>query len=356
MKKIRLTVFLGSFTVGGGQQVVYEILKKLDRNQADVTVICYEGRVHTPLEAAVEKLVKLVYLNESGTITLGKARTVFSAIDQSKPDVVHVHLGGMAYAVPWALLRHKPLLITAHAKPEKAFPPRALPLIRWGLRRDCIRIAAVSEENQWALQRFLGIEDRRIVLVNNGIDTERFYREAHEHFTFINVGRQDENKNQMMILRAFARLRASFDNLRLILAGDGPVHQQMLEQAEALGVGESVEFPGMVSCVEEYYAVSDVYVQSSYREALPMSILEAMAAELPIVATDVGGLRDIVKGNGVLIQPGDEDALYDAMRSLYCMGQAERAEMGKHSRSIVKQGYSSEDMARQYLQMYQEMT
>ena len=356
MKKIRLTVFIGSFTIGGGQRVVCETLRKLDRSLVDVTVICYESRVHTALEATVEELVKPVYLNEGGTVTLKKARRILSSIDQSKPDVVHVHLGGMAYAVPWALIRRKPLLITVHAKPEKAFPNKLLPFIRWGLRRGCIRIAAVSEENQRALQDFLHAGNARIDLVNNGIDTNRFYSKAHEHFTFINVGRQDENKNQMMILRAFARLNASYHGLRLILAGDGPVHRQMQEQAQALGVSEAVEFPGMVSCVEEYYAVSDVYVQSSYREALPMSILEAMAAELPIVATDIGGLRDIVKQNGVLVPAGDEDALYHAMHNLYRMGQDERAEMGKRSGAIVEQGYSSDDMARKYLQLYQEMS
>lgn len=355
MEKIRVTVFIGSFTIGGGQRVVCETLRQLDPSQVDVTVICYEGRTHTALETAVEELLKPVYLNEGGTITPQKARRIFSAIDRSRPDVVHVHLGGMAYAVPWALLRRRPLLITAHTKPEKAFPGKLLPFIRWGLRRGSIRVAAVSEGNQRALRDFLHAGNAPVDLVNNGIDPKRFYRKAHEHFTFINVGRQDENKNQLMLLRAFARLYAAEPEIRLILAGDGPVHHQLQEQARKLGVGQAVEFPGMVDCVEDYYAVSDVYVQSSYREALPMSILEAMAAELPIVATDVGGLRDLVKENGVLVPAGDEDGLYEAMHSLYRRKEAERAEMGKRSASIVEQGYSSKQMAQQYLRLYRDM-
>lgn len=83
------------------------------------------------------------------------------------------------------------------------------------------------------------------------------------------------------------------------------------------GLYKVVTMPGNVSNVEDYYALADVYVQASHREALPLTTLEAMAAGLPIISTDVGGMKDIFKDNGILISDNDDTALLCAMKSYY---------------------------------------
>lgn len=109
--------------------------------------------------------------------------------------------------------------------------------------------------------------------------------------------------------------------------------------------------PGEVSNVEDYYAISDVYVQSSHREALPMSILEAMAAGLPIISTDVGGIRDVVKGNGILVEEANDDALYYAMKKIYDSSEKVISEIQKES-FLLSESYSSKKMAVSYMNLY----
>ena len=354
MRRLRVTIFFGGFTIGGGQNVVYESIKNIDQSQVDLTVICYEGKANTTMEQEAEKSCSIVYLNEKGKVTLAKARRIFAALKATKPDVVHVHLGGMVYAVPWALLHSTPLLITAHTKPEQAFPHQILPLIKWGIRRKKIRIAAVSKENLAMMQNYFQINDERLSYVNNGIDLQRYYGKQHELFTFINVARQDANKNQAQIIRCFAEVHKKHPNTRLLLVGDGPCHQSLKELVQEMGMYESIDVVGMRSNVEDYYAISDVYVQASHREALPMSALEAMASGLPIISTDVGGMRDIVSTNGYLIPDNDSDALIRSMLSVLGLEPSELARMKQQSLANVCP-YSADQMAKAYMHLYRDM-
>lgn len=354
MRKLRLTMFIGLLSVGGAQQMVCELVKKLDRNRVDIHVICYEGRAYTRIEREIEAYCTVTYLDAKGKVTLSKVKHVFSAIKKSKPDVVHAHLGGMVYVVPWVLLNKTPLLITAHAKPSMAFPSVILPLIKYGIAKQRIYIAAVSEKNQKLLQDFMQVEDERIVCVNNGIDIDCYYKLQHDYFTYINVARQDENKNQAAIIRAFAEIIQRGFSAKLILVGNGPTHESLKTLVDELNITDAVEFPGEVSDVERFYAVSDVYIQSSHREAMPMSVLEAMAAGLPIISTDVGGLRDVVQGNGILVQDNDEEALCEAMQKFIEFTESEITAMRRKTKALVSR-YSSDTMAARYMDLYSKM-
>ncbi|MBR6165053.1 MAG: glycosyltransferase [Clostridia bacterium] len=354
MEKLRLLIFIGSLSVGGGQMVAAQIVKNIDKTGIEISVLCYEGQTYSELEKEVEKNCSVEFLHERGKITPGKMLRIFAEISKRKPDIVHVHLGGMAYAVPWALLHNIPLLITAHTRPDQAFPAAVLPLIKWGLKKKKIRIAAVSEENLILMQQYFCIHDKRIVCINNGVEIEKFYQKKHNHFTFINVSRQDDNKNQAAIIYAFSKIKQVHPDAKLILAGDGPTHQQLIRLVKELNMESSVDLPGMVSDPEQYYAVSDVYIQSSHREAMPMSVLEALASGLPIISTDVGGLKDVIHGNGFIIPDHDDDALSEAMIRMISADDEQIQLMRSKSKEIVRK-YSAPEMANQYLKYYLDM-
>ena len=332
--------------------MVYELHKYLNQEQFEPIILCYEGKCGSALEKKAEGRVDICYLDVKGRVTLRSIQKVFKKIKELKPDVIHAHLGGLAYATLWAMLgKRRKILITAHTKPSRAFG-KSEPLIRWLLRhrKRSTKVVAVSQENQKMLTEYLtaGVD---YAYVNNGIDLENYYRKKHNVFTYINVARQDENKNQVAIIESFAQIHAQYPNTRLLLVGNGPCHKKLQAKAEELGLSDCVEFPGMVGDTENYYAVADVYVQSSHIEAMPLSLLEAMAAKLPIVSTDVGGIRDIVKENGVLVPDGSIEDLTQAMLKLYELSEEERAEMGKCALSLV-QAYSAEQMAREYEKLY----
>lgn len=350
-KRKRLTVLVDEFRVGGAQHMVYELIRNLDRERLDVEVLCYKKRADGDLSAWVEELCPVTYLGIEGQITPRNIWRVLQALQQKKPDLVHAHLGSVGFGTVWAILFRKKLIVTVHTKPEKAFRPRIEKLVRFALKLGRTKLVAVSDENAAAVKAYFGIDDRKCVCINNGVDLSRFERKPHEDFTLINVARQDENKNQAALVRCFARLHEEYPQTRLLLVGDGETHQALAAQVTELGLDGAVMLTGSVSNTEDYYAVSDLYVQCSHREGLPLSVLEAMAAGLPIVSTAVGGLADVVRENGTLVPDRDEDALYEAIEAVYEQPQEVTDAMCQASKRIVR-AYSSEEMARAYEKLY----
>lgn len=347
----RLLIAIGNLNIGGGQTVVRKLVENIDRTQYEVKVLCCGPQRGTVTEKKVSEVCEVEYLGMNGTNVFGLVRA-FRSISSYAPDVIHAHLGGVNVALPWCLLHKKRLVITAHTKPEKAFTPKMEKLVRSGVKKGLVYLIAVSEANFAACKAYFGLGDDRCFCVNNGVDVGRTTPSAHEGFTYINVATHNKNKNQEAILRCFARLASEQPDVTLTLAGDGPEHGYLAELAKTLGVSDRVAFPGMVDEPEGLYRTSDVYVQASHREAMPMSVLEAMGIGLPVIATDVGGLKDVVRDNGILVPDGDEDALYGAMRTLYHSTGEEKARRSSRSLEIVK-AYSAEKMAAEHIAVYQ---
>lgn len=354
MEKKRLTVLISDLGFGGAQNMVYEQLKHMNCNQFAVSVLCCGPQKGTDLEKKAEALFPVKYLGLHGRVTPATIFKALRAIQETKPDIVHSHIGANGFAALWHRIFKKPLIITVHAKPGVAFSKKTEKQVISILNRKNVKLVAVSEENANAVREYFNLNENKCVYVNNGIDLERFIRKAHDSFTVIHVGRQDENKNQAALIRCFDRLHEKYPNTKLFLLGDGDQHQKLIDQVAKLELQDVVVFTGNVSNTEDYYAVSDLYVQCSHREAMPLSVLEAMATGLPIVSTDVGGLRDVVQDNGILVPDNDEEALYRAMEQILEQSEQETETMCRASHRIV-QGYSSKAMAKAYEQIYNEM-
>ncbi len=354
IKLIRVAIVLEDFSIGGAQRVVSELVQHIDAQKVKLLVLCLWERSDTALAEAAEKVADVRYLGIHGKNLIANYFRISKILRSFHPDIVHAHLVGQLYAVPWGLLNHVPVLITAHTKPRKAFIKKIEWLIRYGVNHKKIWIAAVSQENLDLVKDYFPGAEKQCLCINNGINIHSFYRKEHADFTFINVARQDENKNQMAILRAFHCLYLQRNDIKLILAGDGPCHEKLAAEVKKLGLDQVVLLPGKVDQVSDYYAVADVYVQSSHREAMPMSVLEALAAGLPIISTDVGGLHDVVKGNGILCPDYDGEAIYQAMKRLLFMSSGERKLMIRGSQNISK-NYSSDKMAKRYESVYCEV-
>lgn len=334
--------------------MVYEQLKNVDTDRYEVSVVSNIPKSTSALEDQVCALFPVTYLNGGNAVTLKTVFQMVKAIQATKPDIVHAHLGSVGFASVWSMLYRKPLVITAHTKPEKAFSPKIEKMVRLALKTKRTKLVAVSEDNANKLRKYFDLNEELCGCVNNGIDLDRFTRKEHDGFTLIHVGRQDENKNQAALIRCFARLHEKDSNTKLLLLGDGDQHQKLIALAEQLGVADAVTFTGNVPNTEDYYAVSDLYVQCSHREAMPLSVLEAMATGLPIVSTDVGGLSDVVQDNGILVPDNDEEALYQAIEKIYKQSAEETEIMCAASDRIV-QSYSSKAMAQAYENIYSEM-
>ena len=352
--KTKILLLINQLGIGGAENMVYNLAKELTAMDEDVSIVCCGSKINNALEAKAESLCKVTYLNLTGRVTLQSYRTVLKEIKRQKPDVIHAHLGGVVFAAPLSVLLKIPLVITAHTRPDVAFSKKIVPALKFCIRFTNCKMVAVSRENFMLLKQYFGGSEGKYTYVNNGIDLSRFYKKQHEAFTFINVARQDENKNQIAILKAFTELYKENKKIKLYLVGDGPCHQMLQQEICRHGLDNVVTMPGNVSNVEDYYALADVYVQASHREALPLTTLEAMAAGLPIISTDVGGMKDIVKDNGFLLPDNDDNALKKAMLELMKGKSLDIIKLSDASKKLVKD-YSASAMAKKYLGIYQEI-
>lgn len=159
---------------------------------------------------------------------------------------------------------------------------------------------------------------------------------APHHVVFGYVGRFVPIKNLPTLLRAFGRLSARCDHVRLLLVGDGELRRSMERLAAELGLNGRVHFTGWVRDLPAIYGALDVAVLTSINEGTPLVLLEAMAAGRPVIATAVGGVEDLIDGGrtGLLVAAGDEDALVTAMARV-AASPDERERLGQAARRAI---------------------
>ena len=368
---MNIVISINRLDMGGAAHVVYEIVRNIDKNYFKVKIICIDGKTNSFLEqemlngdydivflknprlkkGTIARIINKLFFTYFDIISIIR---LYRELDKIKPDIVHAHQTGI-WAGYWTI-PHKLLLITTvHSRPDGTFNRFSEKFIlKLSIFLHRIILVAISKSNRNEIQSYWQLDDNSARYVDNGIDITKFFSMPHELFTFINVSRQDKNKNQSLILRAFSKLYHENPSIlmKLILVGDGDRHKLLIEETESLGVKNSVEFTGYVSSAVQYLSCSDVYISSAYREGFSLSVLEAMASRLPIIATDAGGVRDLAAENGILIPCDDEYALYATMKKLrddkeLCL------EKGKKSFEMV-QNYSSASMAKNYCLIYKE--
>ena len=353
-KRINVVIIHSSFVIGGAENMVYELAKSFDLENINPTVITLHSPVHSSLEDKVEKAkIHNIFANCEGRVTLKKLFHVYQLVKKEKPSIIHAHMSGVIYGLPWVLTHDTKMVVTAHTTPNKAFNARTTKILTWLAKKKKVLLVAVSDENEMLMLKEYGLCKSSIRCVNNGIDLSRYYQKEHRGTVFINVGRHDANKNQAQIIRLFYKIHMQNQDSKLILCGEGPEHDNLLRQVKELGLSDAVKFTGNVSNVQDYLADADIYVQSSHREGLPLSVIEAMASGLPVISTDVGGMKNIVRDNGFLVPDNDDDKMLNAMIRLSEDKQMCK-EMGKKSK-IYSIDFSAQEMSSNYEQIYREL-
>jgi glycosyltransferase involved in cell wall biosynthesis len=221
------------------------------------------------------------------------------------------------------------------------------------------RVVSVCAEVEAVLRRRFVLPARKLSVVDNGVDLSRYVavpgRDPHQEVVFGTVGRMTAVKNHRVLVEAFALARRKYAHIRLLLLGGGPLQSGLEQRVAELGLSDSVQFLGFSHDVPGFLAGLDVYVVSSNSEGLPLSLLEAIATGLPVVATEVGGVPGIVRtsDSGWLSPPNDPQALLAAMELAICSPQ--RRERGERARRFVAERYSASRMTADYEKLYQQL-
>jgi glycosyltransferase involved in cell wall biosynthesis len=287
-------------------------------------------------------------------------------------DVVHAHQYTPFFysALGRALMRNPPkLILTEHGR---AYPDRVSPLRRTVNRLVLDHLAdeinACCRFSGRALARVDGFAGHRIGLIANGIDVER-YGTAEDRAALrrslgldparryvIAVARFHPVKDHAMLLRAFAAVAAARPDVDLLLAGDGPLREDLQTQARAPGIADRVRFLGVRRDVPQLLQAADVYALTSLSEAASLTILEAMASRLPVVVTAVGGNAEIVRHgiDGLLVPRGDDAAAAAALLEILD-DPGRGAAMGASGRARVELHYRLSGTIDRYWRLYQRL-
>ena len=285
-------------------------------------------------------------------------------------SVIHAHqYTPFFYGITARLLYPRPaILFTEHGRHFPDYPRRKRMLFNRLMLRRRDRIVGVGRAVRQALIQNEGISPHRVSVVYNGIDLQRYGSANQERaavrkemglepddFVILQVARMDYLKDHATAIRTIARLASPCPRVKLLLAGEGPELEKVQGQVDNLNVSSQVKFLGLRKDVPRLLAAADLFLLTSISEGIPLTVIEAMAAGLPVVATRVGGMGELVQEGttGMLASSGDDAGLADHVLKLIA-DPARRSRMGEQGRQRAHSVFSQEQMLAGYLKLYQE--
>ena len=366
-RRYRVLHVLDSFDLGGAQEAVLQIVSRLPRERFANEVATLHGRglfwekfraLGIPTHSlSPNKSLPLYVPNLIGLMV------------KRRYDVVHCHLiASNLIAKPLAALCGVKVRIN-HDQSNDAY--RAAGGLRmhldWLANRFSTHVCAVSASTRAFLVQREGLDPARVSLVYNGTDPNRFRKSdsgerkaARRRYGLPEsgpvvggIGRLNPQKNFLLFLEVAARLRQRYSDAAFVLAGKGPERRVLEARAASLGLRDAVRFVGLVPDMTKLYPAIDLLLMPSLFEGLPLALLEAMASEIPAVASAVDGIAEILENgkDGVLVESGDDEGFATAVLGL--LGDGEKAAaIGRAARRKVEARFSCDVMARAIEEIY----
>jgi len=354
----RVAYVITNTEIGGAQSHVADLLRAL-RGRIDATLLAGgDGPLFAAAQAAGAETVRLSLLDNAMSVfkAIATLRQLKAALRRVAPDLIHVHsakAGALGRIAAWML--GVPVIYTVHGF---AFKPAAAPVRRvasriaeWCLAPLTTRLICVADSER-ALAAALPVPASRVSVIHNGIpDTGLRADPASPLRRIVMVARFAAPKRPDIVIRAFAR--ANLADCELVIAGDGPTRAAMRALADELAPGR-VSLPGNIDDIAGLLASAQIFVLASDHEGLPVSVLEAMRAGLPVVASDLPGIREEfgAVSAGLLVPGSDEGAMADALTAL-AGDPPRRAAMGQSARARWSEAFGVESMAEATWQEYQ---
>jgi glycosyltransferase involved in cell wall biosynthesis len=275
-----------------------------------------------------------------------------------KPDMVLSFIGkNNIMALSTAAREGIPVVVSVRADPRMEYDSLGL---KASMLATFGRAAGIIVQSEGAKSYFPEFIRKKCVILPNSIDTS-FIRKRYvgdREKSVVMVGRLDENKNQSMVMAAFAKATTNnFKEYKLKIYGDGPDRIKLQHLAVRLGIVDRVEFRGIVRHVAEHIEKASVYVLASNQEGMPNSLIEAMALGLACISTDCpcGGPADLIQNgvNGILTPVGDEKAMEEALKKV--LSDAEFADRLGAEAAKLQEKYTPQVTNKKWQQYFDEI-
>lgn len=341
---MHMAFMIGSLTKGGAERVMTNLIDYFVQNGHQTTLVTqYQRANEYPLNGQTKRILSDITEEETGKSRslnfVKRFRKLRRIWKTERPDAILVFIGKnniMTLLTAWGL--HIPVVVSVRADPHLEYPGR---LMRF-LARFLFRYAkgVVLQTNQ-SRQFFSQQVQRKSVILHNPVSPEFFeepYTGEREH-TVVSVGRLDDNKNQQMIIRAFAEVLPVHPDYRLIFYGTGEDLPKLTSLVEELKLEQSIVFAGVTDHIAEKIKKAGVFILASDTEGMPNALIEAMTLGLPVISTDCpcGGPADLIRHgeNGLLTPVRDVHAMAENLH-LILNNLQNAAKMGENARKTCE--------------------
>lgn len=367
MPRLKICYVFAALPVGGAERLLLSTLRELDRGRFDPLVcsLSEKGPIGHELEGHGIPVIALGRMRHRRFDPL-IIRDLARLLRDRRIDIVHTHLyhGGLYGRLAAWRAGVPARLATFH---------NVYPVRRWRrhlvnrlLARLTDRVLAVSAAVRDDLIHHDGLNPGEVAVLENAIEVDAFQGDRGEGrralglpldaFVIGTIGKLETQKGHRFLLEAFGAIRDQVPGARLVIVGAGKLDSSLRDLAGVFGLADAVQFPGLRSDIPRVLASLDVFALPSLWEGLPIVLLEAMAAGLPVVATRVGGIPDVlVDGEtGFLVEPERPELLAGAI--LRCLTEPSRARrMADAAGEVVRSRFSIPAYTRRLEKIYEEV-
>ncbi len=327
--RIRVLEVLATLRRAGAERVAVTLAGRLDPERFEAAVVSlyapFDGGFEPDLAACG---VPVTHLNKRHGFDPRMWPALAGLFRDFRPDIIHTHSYVLRYAFPARLASGRGRIVhTVHNLAEREVEVTGRLLHRIAFRAGTVPVA-ISDEVARSFESVYGFPPA--ATIPNGADAHggflpevrEDWRRAHgfaaEDLLLVSLARLEAQKNPLGLIEAFARTLPESGTAHLVMAGEGSLLEECRRRAESLRVSRQVHFTGLCRDVAELLSACDLFILASNWEGSPVAVIEAMAAHVPVVATAVGGVPELVEDGrtGLLVPAGDITALSGAMRAL----------------------------------------
>lgn len=358
---MKLLHVISSLETGGAQKLVGDLLPVINSQPDIETRLIVFRKTGSPIEKTIiDKGIEIVSL-ECSPKSPGALLKLLPHLRWA--DVVHAHLFPINYQMAIAnILAGKPLVFTEHSTHNRRRDKKWLrPAEKWMYSRyaavGCISKAVNDNLRKWIGQKTAG---EKLHTIENGVDLSSFKdiqsisKEklfGREGTAVLMISRFVDAKDQPTLIKSIAKIDDK--DVFAVLVGDGPRREEFEQLARDLGISDRVLFLGTRSDIPDIIGASDIGVQSSNWEGFGLTAVEMMAGGLPVIASDVEGLKQVVEDAGLLFPKGDDDLLAEAILSL--LKNKDLYSLTSQSCRKKASAYSIERTAEVYIRLYRDL-
>ena len=349
---------ISNLELAGAQTMCCNLLCALKKLEDEITVVSLFDTDNSLTDKLKSSGINVICLAKKMGFDISMIQKLRKIFKKEKPDIIHAHAAVLKYVGPASFFKKAKIVHTMHTLANKEGGRLDAFITRFFYKIKKAFPAALTPKVQKSISQRYRISLEKIPVIYNGIDLSSCIVKdtyfSNGSFKILHIGRFSEEKNHEGLVNAFEIFNKEFPNSTLDLIGDGTLKESIQKLVKEKNLTENVRFLGLQKNVYTYLNEADLFALPSTYEGMPMTLIEAMGTGLPIVASNVGGIPDMLtnESNALLTEVSDT-ALADAF-IMFAKSESLRRQYGQKALTDSK-NFSSHNMAKSYYDFYKNV-